>query len=238
MDLSKIQTIQDWKPPVNIRGVQSFLGFANFYHKFIAKYSKVATPLFALTKKDSKFVWTPECQLAFDALKTAFISEPILCHFDPSLKTVLETDASDKVISAVLSQYHIESNSIPRLHPVAYFSRTMTSPEANYTVGDKELLAIVESLKEYRQYVCNLASPVRIITDHQNLTAFKTKRILNRRQARWAVELAELDFFLEFRPGIKNSRADALTRRAEDLARSEKLGPSCHSLNKSAYAAK
>lgn len=65
--------------------------------------------------------------------------------------------------------------------------------------------------------MCNLASPVRIITDHRNLTAFTTKRILNRRQARWALELAELDFYLEFRPGIKNSRADALTRRVEDL---------------------
>ncbi|KAI0993535.1 Transposon Tf2-6 polyprotein, partial [Podosphaera aphanis] len=217
MDTSKIQTIRDWKPPINVRGVQSFLGFANFYRRFISKYSELAAPLFALTRKDTKFQWSQACQSAFDKLKIAFTSEPILRHFDPSLSTVLETDASDKVISAVLSQYHSDSNSIKRLHPVAYFSRTMTSAEINYTVGDKELLAIVESLKEYRQYVCNLSTPVRIITDHQNLTAFTTKRILNRRQARWALELAEIDFCLKFRPGLKNSRADALTRRAEHI---------------------
>ncbi|KAI0992135.1 hypothetical protein K3495_g16051 [Podosphaera aphanis] len=159
--------------------------------------------------------------MAFDTLKKFFTSEPILRHFDPSLSTVLETDASDRVISAVLSQFHTHPNSTQKLHPIAYFSRTMTPAELNYTVGDKELLAIVESLREYRQYICNLASPIRIITDHQNLTAFTTKRILNGRQARWALELAEIDFLLEFRPGCKNSRADALTRRSEDVVQNK-----------------
>ncbi|KAI1002033.1 hypothetical protein K3495_g6174 [Podosphaera aphanis] len=215
MDTSKIQTIRDWKPPINVRGVQSFLGFANFYRRFISRYSELAAPLFALTRKETKYQWSQACQSAFDKLKIAFTSEPILRHFNATLSTVLKTDASDKVISAVLSQYH--SDSVKRLHPVAHFSRTMTSAEINYTVGDKELLAIVESLKEYRQYVCNLSTPVRIITDHQNLTAFTTKRILNRRQARWALEPAEIDFCLEFRPGLKNSRADALTRQAEHI---------------------
>ncbi|KAI0992120.1 hypothetical protein K3495_g16066, partial [Podosphaera aphanis] len=163
MDPTKVQTIEEWKPPTNVRGVQSFLGFANFYRRFIKDYSKIASPLFALTRKDSPFLWTSACQSAFDLLKTAFISEPILRHFDPLLETVLETDASDKVISAVLSQYHSGLNSVKKLHPIAYFSRTMSPAELNYTVGDKELLAIVESLREYRQYVSNLTSPVQII---------------------------------------------------------------------------
>lgn len=94
----------------------------------------------------------------------------------------------------------------------------MAPAESHYTVGDKELLAIFESLKEYWQFVCNLATPVGIITDHRNLTAHTTKRILNQRQARWVLELVELDFMPEFRPGIKNPRADALTRRSEDTA--------------------
>ncbi|KAI1003433.1 hypothetical protein K3495_g4771 [Podosphaera aphanis] len=218
MDPTKFQTIEEWKPPTNVRGVQSFLGFANFYRRFIKDYSKIASPLFALTRKDSPFLWTLACQSAFYFFKTAFISEPILRHFDPLLETVLETDASAKVISAVLSQYHSGLNSVKKLHPTAYFSRTMSPAELNYTVGDKETLAIVESLREYRRHVSNLTSPVQIITDHQNLTAFTTKRILNGRQARWALELAETNFRLEFRPGCKNSRADALTRRSEDLA--------------------
>ncbi|KAI0990948.1 hypothetical protein K3495_g17239 [Podosphaera aphanis] len=117
------------------------------------------------------------------------------------------------MISAVISQVHDDGDSVSKLHPIAYFTRTMTAPKINYTVGDKELLAIVEALKEFRQYVHNLASPVRIVTDHQNLIAFTTKRILNGRQARWALELADLEFSLEFRPGIRNSRTDALTRR-------------------------
>lgn len=217
MDPSKIQTITGWNPPTTVKGVQSFLGFANFYRRFIQDYSKLAEPLFNLTRKNTRFIWSQSCDRSFEALKKAFTSEPILKHFDPKLDTILETDASDRVISAVLSQYHTNSDGIKRLHPVAYFSRKMNSAEVNYTVGDKELLAIVEGLKEYRQYVCNLAAPIKIITDHQNLTVFATKRILNRRQARWALELAEHDFLLEFRPGIKNSRADALTRRLEDF---------------------
>ena len=156
---------------------------------------------------DNKFSWTLACQSTYETLKLA----------------VLETDALNKVISAVLSQVHTDSNPLKKLHPITYFSRTMTPAEFNYTVGDKELLAIVESVKEYRQYVCNLASPVRIITDHQNLTALSTKRILNGRLARWALELAEVDFILEFCPGVKNLRADTLTRRSEDVIKGEKI---------------
>ena len=149
MDPSKVQTIKDWEPPKSVRGVQSVLGFANFYRRFIKRYSKIAAPLFALTCKGKNFIWTQDCQSAFDTLKLAFTSEPILCHFDPSLDTVLETDASNKVISAVLSQYHVGINSIKKLHPMACFSRTMSSAEIHYTVGVKELLAIVKSMKEY-----------------------------------------------------------------------------------------
>lgn len=103
MDPSKIRTIEEWKPPTNVRGVQSFLGFANFYRRFIQKYSEIASPLFALTRKNTNFLWTAACQTVFDSLKTCFTSEPVLCHFKPSLGAIHETDALDKVISAVLS---------------------------------------------------------------------------------------------------------------------------------------
>lgn len=133
MDPSKVQTIQEWKPPVNVRGVQSFLGFVNFYRRFIRKYSEIAVPLFQLTRMDNKFLWTSACQSALETLKLALNSEPFLRHFDPSLPTVLETDASNGVISVVLSQVYTGSYSLKKLHPIAYFSRTMTPDEFNYS---------------------------------------------------------------------------------------------------------
>ncbi|KAI0998467.1 hypothetical protein K3495_g9725, partial [Podosphaera aphanis] len=112
MDPSKIQTIVDWKPPINDRGVRSFLGFANFYRRFIPDYSKIATPLFSLTRKNAKFIWTSACQKSFDTFKLAFTSKPILRHFDSSKCTILETDASDRMISAVISQVHDDGDSV------------------------------------------------------------------------------------------------------------------------------
>lgn len=97
MDPSKIQTIKDWKPPSSVKGVQSFLGFANFYRRFIQNYSKIASPLFSLTRKNSKFTWSKACNDSFEVLKSAFITEPILRHFDPALETILETDCHAQV---------------------------------------------------------------------------------------------------------------------------------------------
>jgi hypothetical protein len=106
----------------------------------------------------------------------------------------------------------------------------MTSAECNYGIGDKELLAIVESLKEYQPLVTNLYSTLQVYTDHSNLATLSTKKILNRRQARWAVDLAELDFSITYRPGKKNNRADALTRRSGDLSNPEGDLPSSQSI--------
>lgn len=88
MDPSKVKTIKFWKPPFNIKGIQSFLGFANFYRRFIKNYSQLAAPLFNLTKKNTRFIWSQECNIAFETLKNAFITEPILRHFNPELETI------------------------------------------------------------------------------------------------------------------------------------------------------
>lgn len=169
-----------------------------------------------MLRKEKPFNWTSKQQNSFDTLKNAFCSYPILRHFEPELDTILETDSSDLVISGILSQWHEHPEGKWLLHPVAYFSRKMTSTEENYGIGDKELLAIVESIKEWYPLITNLASPLLIYTDHSNLTTFASKKILNRRQARWAMELQELDFKITYRPGTSNKRADALTRRSED----------------------
>lgn len=214
MDSAKVSAITEWRTPNNLKELQSFLGFANFYRRFIEGYSQRVKPLTKLLSKHTKFAWGVEQENAFQSLKEVFCTAPILRHFDPELETILETDASDTAISGILSQYvHYPDKKL--LHPVAYFSRNLTPAERNYGIGDKELLAIVASLTQYRPYVVNLAQPLLVITDHSNLTTLASKQVLNRRQARWANELSELNFKIVYRPGASNKRADVLTRRSE-----------------------
>ncbi len=207
----KVQSIHDWKSPRCVKDVQVFIGFANFYRRFIAKFSGVCRPITDTLKGGGKdFKWTRECELAFRRLKALFTSAPILRHFDSSLPIQLETDASDFAIGSVLSQPHDG-----RWHPVAFFSRKMDSAERNYEIHDKEMLAIVCSFKEWRRYLEGAAHQINIFTDHKNLEYFMTTKILNRRQARWAQELAAYDFKIVYRKGTSNGKADALSRRPE-----------------------
>ena len=143
MDPDKVKAIIEWPHIQNVRDVQSFLGFANFYRRFIYNFSKIAMPLTRLTKKETPWEWTSECQKAFDTLRMAFTSELILIHFDPEKEIVVETDASDYVSAGILSQY--DDNGI--LRPVAYFSRKHTPAKCNYKIFDKELLAIVKAFE-------------------------------------------------------------------------------------------
>ena len=221
MDGKKVEAIVRWEAPRCVRDVQVFLGFANFYRRFIQRYSHVAGPLFDLLKTADKtagggsFVWTGDAQAAFDRLKTAFTSAPILQHFNPGLETVVETDASDYVVSGVLSQYHVGERRI--LHPVAYYSRRMSPAECNYEIHDKELLAIMSCFSEWRRYLIGTQQPFLSLTDHKNLEYFKSTKVLNRRQARWAEKLADYHFDIAYRPGRDGGKPDALTRRSGDL---------------------
>jgi len=117
MDEEKIRTIRDWKEPANVKGIQSFLGFATFYRRFIRDYSKITTPLSSLTRKKKAWEWGDKQQEAFETLKEAMITEPILQHFDPERAVTIETDASDYAIGAICSQ--ADEKGI--LHPVAYY---------------------------------------------------------------------------------------------------------------------
>jgi len=162
------------------------------------------------------FVWDAACEQVFDSLKKAFISGPILHHFDPELETLVETDASDYVTSGILSQKHLENNKLV-LHPVVFISEKMTPAECNYGIGDKKLVAIINALEKWHIYLHQLPRPLTILTAHHNLQTFTTKALLSRRQARWAQEIAQYDFKILFHPGKDNGKADALTRRSEDL---------------------
>ena len=127
MDPSKVQAISEWEPPESVHDVQVFLGFANFYRRFIDKYALKCRPLYDLLKKDIPFKWTQEHQRIFDDLKKAFSTAPILRHHDPSCQSVLECDASDTVVAGILSQYFPE-NGKQVLHPIAFYSKKMSPP--------------------------------------------------------------------------------------------------------------
>ena len=143
MDPKKIEAIVNWESPVNVKDICAFLGFANFYRRFIANFSELALPLTRLTRKDVPFVFDKACKASFKTLKIAFTSAPILQHFDPDLQSVVEADSSDYASGGVLSQYGPDGI----LHPVAYFSRRLVPAECNYEIYDKELLAIIRCFK-------------------------------------------------------------------------------------------
>ncbi|SAL94817.1 hypothetical protein, partial, partial [Absidia glauca] len=210
MDPLKVQAIQDWHPPTSVKELQVFLGFANYYRKFIPNYSKLALPLTKLlSKKVPTWNWNDTAQQAFDSLKTHFCSSPVLQHSDPSKPFILETDASDYAIGAVLSQKSADD----QLHPIAYFSRKLTSSEINYEIYDKELLAIIDSLSYWRHLLIATNDPVLIYSDHKNLEYFTTTKRLNRRQARWSLFLADFHFQITYRAGRLQGKPDALSRQ-------------------------
>ena len=213
MDPEKLTAVADWATPRSVRDVQAFLGFANFYRRFIHRFSAIAAPLTNLTKKDVPFVWSPSCQAAFADLKQRFLSGPLLQHFDFDRPCRVETDASDFVSAGVLMQPDSESC----WRPVAYFSSKMSPAECNYEIYDKELLAIVRALETWRPELEGTDTPVEVVSDHRNLEYFMSSKRLSRRQARWSEFLSRFNFKIVYRPGVDNGCADALTRRSQDL---------------------
>jgi hypothetical protein len=209
MDPKKVQSLKEWPVPGSVKEVQQFLGFANYNRRFIRNYSQVAAPLTNLTKKETNFEWGPVQQRAFDTLIKACSKDPVLKIFDPALDSRIESDASDLAIGACLAQQYDK-----HWHPVAYFSRKMTPAEQNYDIHDKELLAIVASMKHWRVYA-ESSKKLTVLTDHKNLLTFTSTKELNRRQVRWSEELGQYKFTIERIKGTDNVRADALSRRQD-----------------------
>ena len=143
----------------------------------------ISKPLYRLTRQDVHFEWSIQCEEAFLRLKQNLIDAPILRHYDPVRRTRVETDALDGVLGAVLTQYHEQDDF---WHPVAFYSKTMQQAELNYEVRDKELLAIIRALQEWRPELEGLSRKDRfeILTDHQSLEYFMTTRQMNQRQVR------------------------------------------------------
>ncbi|KAG1926575.1 retrotransposable element [Pimephales promelas] len=187
MDESKIKAVTEWPQPSTVKELQRFLGFANFYRRFIRNYSMIASPLTSLLKgKPSKQKWNEEANQAYKALKERFTSAPILKHPDPELPFVVEVDALDCGNGAVLSQRHGQPG---KLYPCAFFSRKLRAAERNYDVGNKEFLAMKAAIEEWRHWLEGAIHPFQVITDHKNLEYIKCAKRLNSRQARWRYDL-------------------------------------------------
>lgn len=222
MDPKKLSSISNWPTPSSPHDLHSFVGFCNFYRRFIPNFSKLAVPLNNLLKckvttdKGRRrviyppFDWTSACQQAFDSLKAEFAVSRVLAHFNLELPTVVETDASDMITAGVLSQRHAEG-----LRPVAFFSHRMTPAEGNYAIYDKELLAIIRAFELWRPELLGVHSPTKVLTDHQSLRYFMSTKTLSYRQARWAEFLSQFRFLISYRPGKENTVADLLSRSAE-----------------------
>lgn len=210
VDPKKIATVHDWPVPKNIKELRSFLGFANYYRRFVKDFSKLAGPLTTLTRKDEIYRWTADEQEAFEKLKVALTTTPVLIPPNQYLPFRITCDASDYAIGAVLSHITPEGD-----QPIAYESRKLSVAERNYATHEKELLAVVHALRTWRHYV--EGTTVEVFTDHNSLKYFLSQPTLSRRQARWMEFLQEFgnDLTISYLKGRSNVVADAISRRPD-----------------------
>jgi len=180
-----------------VKDIQSFLGFANFYCWFIFNYLNIVIPLTYLTQKDIPWKFNFSCQDAFNSLKKAFTSTPILTHWIPNAQLIVETDALDYALAAILSVVNKDNE----VHLVVFHSCTFTVVELNYDTHDKELLAIFEAFKIWRHYLEGSAYPIDFVIDHKNLEYFSTTKVLTWRQAWWSEYLSQFNLIIRFHSG-------------------------------------
>ena len=204
-DPRKIQVIKALPPPSNLENLRSFLGLAGYYRKFIPDFATVSAPLTALTKKGVKFLWTDQHQNAFQTLKQHLCSAPVLAYPDFDRPFLLQTDASDVGLGAVLAQRDINGQE----RVIAYASYTLSQREKNYSTMEKEALAIVFAVKHFRVYL--LRKKFLVITDNNALRWLHSLEPKGR-IARWIMDLQEFEFDIQHRVGTSNQNTDAISR--------------------------
>ena len=209
-ETSKIGAVESFAVPQTKRQVRAFLGLTGYYRKFIPNYAETAAPLTDLTKKNApnSVNWTQSCQTAFEQLKRLLCSTPVLSSPDFTRRFILQTDASDIAVGAVLSQRDEEGND----HPIAYFSWKLLPREVRYSTVEKECLAIKLAAQSFRVYL--LGREFTIQTDHRSLEWLDRLKENNSRLTRWSLALQPFNFTVEYRAGLKNGNADALSRAA------------------------
>ena len=205
-DPAKIDKVVNCPNPTNIHEVRSMVGFMSYYRRFIPHFSELAKPLVTLTEKDKRFSWGPDQEKSVVALKEALCSAPVLAYPLPDEPFILDTDASDVGIGAVLSQIQ---NGEERV--IAYGSRSLTKAEKNYCVTRREMLAVVYFTDYYRHFL--LGHPFRVRTDNSAVRYMNSMTYKPVGQiARWLEKLQSFDFMTEHRPGRQHSNADGLSR--------------------------
>jgi len=212
MDLVKVAGVREWPTLENKTDVQAFLGFVNFYQRFIWDFSAKARPLFDLTCSEQVWTWSGKEQAAFEDLKTAVTTAPVLVSPQESNPFQIEADSSDFATGAVLSQ---QSTTDRKWYPIVFYSKSLSSMERNYKIHDKKMLAIIHTLEEWRHFLEGTTHLVEIWTDHKNLKYFMMAKKLNCRQAHWSLHLARFDFLLHHCPRRTMGKLDVLSRRAD-----------------------
>src|SRR5258706_1849279 len=207
MDPAKVSTIQAWPVPCNVREVQSFLGFANFYRRFISGYAEFTQPLTNLCRKNTPWHFGEPESTAFQHLKTAFHAAPVLYHWAPDLPMTVETDASDYTIVGILSVTTPDLE----IRPIAFHSRSLHDAERNYDTHDKELLVVFDCYKAWQHYLEGSGHPINMVTDHKNLVYFTSMKKLTCQQAQWSEYLSQFNLQICFCPGRLGTKLDALT---------------------------
>ncbi len=195
-------SIDKWR---DVSDVKTFLGMTGYYRRFIRGYADIAAPLTELLKKDAKFVVDKHVRRAFKRLKEALVNAPVLAYPRHEVPYVLQVDASNYGMGGVLTQFYNGEE-----HPIAYFSRKFTTSEKDYAIMERECLAMVESIKHFREYL--YGRRFTVITDHKPLEHIDTFKAHNGRVARWRMTLSDYHFDVVARPGRLNANADALSR--------------------------
>jgi hypothetical protein len=198
MDPMKIAGVVEWPTPSNKKEVQSFLGFTNFYRRFIQGFLDLAHLMFDLTWKDSAWRWGEAEKSAFETIQTCMISALILVFLDETRPFQVEADSSDFATGAVLSQQSLEDD---KWHPVAYYSKSLNVVEWNYEIHDKEMLAVIRALEDWCHFLEGAHHKFEIWTDHKHLGYFMMAKRLNHHQARWSLYLSRFNFSIHHQPG-------------------------------------
>jgi len=208
MNSIKMKVIVNWATSINLKEMQSFVDFVNFYRRFIKNFSKLVKLFTQLTWKDTSFVWNEVCAEVFTNLKKQISSTSVLRHFDVKRQTILKTDAFNYVKSDILSQYDDENV----LHSMTFYSKSMISAECNYHIYDKKLLVIIRCFEHWRLELETIELSIQMFTNHQALKTFMKNKQLIKRQANYLNILSKFNFQIIFRSGKMNDKVDALIR--------------------------
>ncbi len=208
MNLSKVTVIVSWITSTNLKEIQSFVKFVNFYRRFIKNFSKLVKSFTQLTRKNTSFVWNKICVQVFDNLKKQVSSTSVLRHFDLKRQAILKTDASNYVKGEILSQYDDEKV----LHSMIFYSKSMISAEINYHIYDKKLLVIIRCFEHWRLKLKCTELLIQMFINHQTLKIFMKNKQLSRWQVNYLNILSKFNFQIIFRSGKMNTKVDALIR--------------------------